>query len=104
MPVSEDPYNVCLSVASVCLSVHPSVHYLCVYRICLTVCIYPAALLAWGLLGLPSSKHVISFYISSFHLANWRLFLIICTLPAFFSSFAFLFMPETPAFLYQVAS
>ena len=62
------------------------------------------AFIAWALLGTESSYSAINFYIGSLRFSNWRLFLIICTFPAFLFTFLMLFMPESPAYLFQVCS
>ncbi len=61
-----------------------------------------AAFIAWALLGTEGPHSEISFYIGSLHFVHWRLFLMICTLPAFVSSVSLLFLPESPAYLFQV--
>ena len=63
---------------------------------------FSPSLIAWVLMGLPETNTAIDFYIGTLHFVNWRLFLIICSIPAFLSSVSFLFLPESPAFLYLV--
>ena len=57
------------------------------------------ALLAWGLLNNPCA---IDAQLGSLTLRSWRVFVMLCTVPAITSAVCFIFLPESPSWLYQV--
>ena len=57
------------------------------------------ALLAWALLSRPCA---INAQIGSLTLRSWRVFVMLCTVPALSAALCFIFLPESPSWLYQV--
>lgn len=59
-----------------------------------------AALLAWIVIGqFNGSTHS---HLGAMTMETWRIYVILCTFPCLSSAFAFIFLPESPSFLFSV--